>query len=152
MVKFLGGVSGVSSVIWSFSTWDQFLKMEISWFQAERRKREQEGKEAGEGAMFHNIKHNFKQMAFNESKISSAEHYGTCCLRENNQGQGCTVTLLLSRSFIPYLTKSVQFQYRLTNINKAKPQLQINLPVLQEKPSSRNVLERNKTSRNTGHD
>lgn len=102
--------------------------------------------------MFHNIKHNFKQMAFNESKISSAEHYGTCCLRENNQGQGCTVTLLLSRSFIPYLTKSVQFQYRLTNINKAKPQLQINLPVLQEKPSSRNVLERNKTSRNTGHD
>lgn len=151
MVKFLGGVSGVSSVIWSFSTWDQFLKMEISWFQAERRKREQEGKKKLM-LMFHNIKHNFKQMAFNESKISSAEHYGTCCLRENNQGQGCTVTLLLSRSFIPYLTKSVQFQYRLTNINKAKPQLQINLPVLQEKPSSRNVLERNKTSRNTGHD
>lgn len=151
MVKFLGGVSGVSSVIWSFSIWDQFLKMEISWFQAERRKREQEGKKKLM-LMFHNIKHNFKQMAFNESKISSAEHYGTCCLRENNQGQGCTVTLLLSRSFIPYLTKSVQFQYRLTNINKAKPQLQINLPVLQEKPSSRNVLERNKTSRNTGHD
>lgn len=152
MVKFLGGVSGVSSVIWSFSTWDQFLKMEISWFQAERRKREQEGKKKLM-LMFHNIKHNFKQMAFNESKIYRFTiHYGTCCLRENNQGQGCTVTLLLSRSFIPYLTKSVQFQYRLTNINKAKPQLQINLPVLQEKPSSRNVLERNKTSRNTGHD